>query len=180
MKQIRYGVFETNSSSVHSIAIPREKMLDIPSVVTVHPMEFGWDNKQYKDVNSKASYLFISILYYIRGHAELEDDVNMNIALTTMVDRFNSLFANYNVKVENKIKFKVVKYEKFCYIDMTDSYIDHGNDNPSFVKRILEDDDYFANFMFNPNTIIMTGNDNDGSCDNQVFDDSYEVVQKGN
>lgn len=57
MKNIRNGVFETNSSSVHSIAISKKKLPDskIPSTVFFEIGEYGWENDVVSDT---ASYLY--------------------------------------------------------------------------------------------------------------------------
>jgi hypothetical protein len=43
MKQIRKGVFETNSSSTHSICIAKDDGLTIPKSLHFDFGEFGWE-----------------------------------------------------------------------------------------------------------------------------------------
>lgn len=64
MRQIRTGVFETNSSSTHSICISTERSLplDYPSVVHFSCKHFGWKEAKLDSPDEKASYLYASIL----------------------------------------------------------------------------------------------------------------------
>lgn len=57
MKNVRNGVFETNSSSVHSIAISKSKLdySKIPKKVHFHSGEYGWEVDVVEDT---ASYLY--------------------------------------------------------------------------------------------------------------------------
>ena len=41
MRTVRYNTFETNSSSTHSLAVPK-KVEHIPSDIRFHFGEFGW------------------------------------------------------------------------------------------------------------------------------------------
>ena len=58
MKQIRKGVFETNSSSTHSICIAKDAELTIPQSLHFSFGEFGWECDTLYSVSEKASYLY--------------------------------------------------------------------------------------------------------------------------
>lgn len=47
MIQTRYGVFETNSSSVHSICISKEKTKSAHRMVHLRFGEYGWERDEY-------------------------------------------------------------------------------------------------------------------------------------
>ena len=72
---IRHGVFETNSSSTHSISIDdKEFLLDTLVVnssgnVEIEVGEFGWEQDTYRDASTKASYLHM----YCRDWVHPED-----------------------------------------------------------------------------------------------------------
>ncbi len=61
----REGMFETNSSSTHAVAIKggkyepdlNELRPDAEGVVRVYPDEFGWGPENHYDARTKASYL---------------------------------------------------------------------------------------------------------------------------
>ena len=55
MRQIRNGVFETNSSSTHSIAIPRS--CNNINYISFHIGEFGWE---WEEANP-ADYFYTAI-----------------------------------------------------------------------------------------------------------------------
>src|ERR1041384_1998628 len=65
MKQIRHSVFETNSSSTHSISISSDVRtldtlyVDENGVVTIEGEQFGWDEETFRNAESKASYAMI-------------------------------------------------------------------------------------------------------------------------
>lgn len=71
-RQIRRCVFETNSSSVHSLVIsndgrePSEFKLNKDGYIEVDFGEFGKDEKLYTSQYDKLSYL-ITCLYYLSG-----------------------------------------------------------------------------------------------------------------
>ncbi|GAF76866.1 unnamed protein product, partial [marine sediment metagenome] len=64
MRQVRQGVFETASSSVHSLSIGRlEKgkhaklsLDEGGTVCRIYPGEFGWGVNTFRDPHSRASY----------------------------------------------------------------------------------------------------------------------------
>ena len=76
--QIRRGVFETNSSSVHSISIIKDNFKgSLPSQFTINcDGEFGWEVKTYDDTESKAAYLYQAILYYPYDLICKRDDID--------------------------------------------------------------------------------------------------------
>lgn len=66
--KVRSGVFETNSSSTHSLVLSSDmtNMMEPPlpdsvlneGVLHVFSGEFGWERETYYDVSSKLSYLY--------------------------------------------------------------------------------------------------------------------------
>lgn len=65
-KVIRHGVFETNSSSMHSISIKGEDSYNKfnEDVIVVYPGEFGWGYEELHDPYDKLSYVLTAIQYY--------------------------------------------------------------------------------------------------------------------
>lgn len=65
MKQIRRSVFETNSSSTHSITISGLKdIYEFPkTALTVRFGEYGWGYEKYYSVEDKLSYVFTMMQY---------------------------------------------------------------------------------------------------------------------
>ena len=138
MKQIRLGVFETNSSSTHSICIRKEKA-SIPFGKTVHftTGEYGWENDTVWDT---ASYLYTAIMY--------NENSKENLA------RLKSLLDEMGIKY----KFAGPRKDYFEY-----GYIDHGYELGAFIESVLSDKDLLARYLFG-DSFIKTGNDNE-DCD---------------
>ncbi|MCK9482506.1 MAG: hypothetical protein M0R38_12260 [Bacteroidia bacterium] len=63
MKVIRNGVFETNSSSMHSLTIDnkKDKWEDKNQIFIVVPEEYGWSGPTLTEASEKINYLFALI-----------------------------------------------------------------------------------------------------------------------
>lgn len=132
-KLIRTGVFETNSSSSHSISLGKD---DLPFVyspmlpdregkIYLYSDHFGWEWSKYNDALTKATY--VAIAYK-----------NNDSMLESLVD--------------------LIKQTTGCYdviIDVEDGYIDHQS-----YETAPSDIDDIKNFIFNSNSWLFTGNDN--------------------
>lgn len=68
-RQIRRGVFETNSSSTHAICIAKGDY-NLSKHIDFTIGEFGWENNEYGDLYSKASYLITAILSFDKDKAD--------------------------------------------------------------------------------------------------------------
>ena len=78
MRQIRNGVFETNSSSVHSICIQKDKNITLPNSIHFYIGEYGWEF----DCVDTASYLYTLIL----NSGDKEEKLN---TLKNILDKHN-------------------------------------------------------------------------------------------
>jgi len=136
MKKIRKGVFETNSSSTHSICIAVDTELNIPKSIHFEFGEFGWEYDTLYSVSEKASYLYTAIVNY------KEEDL----------ERFIKILENKNIEVTKEER-------SGKYFDT--GYIDHGYELNKFVNDLLADEDRLMNYLFSDLSFIITGNDND-------------------
>ena len=78
MRQIRNGVFETNSSSTHSICISKEPVKDenVPTYLNIRTdKDFGWETDCYNSPEEKAAYL-CSVMEWCELDAEKEEFLN--------------------------------------------------------------------------------------------------------
>ena len=66
MIQIRQGLFETNSSSVHVLVIPKDTEIIIPQIVYLRGGEYGWSSDEEYDT---MSYFYEACL--ARGQEEV-------------------------------------------------------------------------------------------------------------
>lgn len=141
MIQIRQGVFETNSSSTHSICIPK-KTDRIVNQIHFYIGEYGWENRSV----DPASYLYTAILY-------IGDDDEKTERLKKLTDILNA----------NEIAYKFEKpvYEKYAWSDepfLDCGYVDHGYELRGFIDNLLDDDDMLLRYLSAGE--VYTGNDN--------------------
>ena len=165
---IRKGVFETNSSSTHSIIIAREGTEPLDQVV-FSIGEYGWECEKYHDVNSKASY------FYTAACACLRRDV---------ADEISAMLSPYGIECIFYIKPVFVTYHSDTYGDsnyLDNGYIDHDMEAIDFVKGLLEDASQLIDFLFNDKSYVETGNDNDEEpVGTEIPDCEYIEYYKGN
>lgn len=142
MKIVRNKVFETNSSSTHVISITKHEGYKIPKHIDFKFGEFGWSYKVYRDMESKASYLYTLTEYsnrelYLNKIKEYLDEENITY---TFEDR---------------------KVDSYGWDD--NGHIDHGKSNPEIIKEVLESKEKFFRFLFDTRSYVTTGNDNENS-----------------
>lgn len=134
-KLIRTGVFETNSSSAHSITLAsatQQFILDTiyPDQfgrVYVNGGEFGWEWRKYNDAQTKLDYAY-------QGNVDVE-----------MLERV----------VKEQTGATEVVFSKKGY---ESGYIDHQSSGT--VNEVCIDDARTRDFIFNKNSWLFTGNDN--------------------
>ena len=154
MKTIRRSVFETNSSSTHSITIADSGGLKgtLPcngGVIEVGGGEFGWEHEEYTDALTKLQYLVTRIF---EKHVGKDGSVE-----------WNDVNKDWWVKLS-----RAVEYHTGCILELKIhekgwypiGYIDHQsigvadevlNATVGKIKR----------FIFNPRSVIEISNDND-------------------
>lgn len=131
MITLRKNTFETNSSSTHSIVIPKKIKYTIDHV-NFYVGEYGWS----EDCVDSASYLYTAIL-------ELEkycDEKGLLDELKLILDRNGITY-----------EFRYPREREYYYID-------HVEELKGFVKKCLSDDDYLIRFLTSGD--VYTGNDN--------------------
>lgn len=137
MKQlIRKGVFETNSSSSHSIAIAtedKEFVLDTiypnqDGIIIINGDEYGWEWFKHNDAQTKASYAAQSFANDDDALEMLKDVIMEQTGATDVV--FEGLDNGYidhdSYGIVNKSK-----YELKNFIFNKNSWLFGGNDNSS-------------------------------------------------
>jgi hypothetical protein len=132
---IRNSVWETNSSSSHSIALAdknKQFILDTiypnqHGIIYVNGGEYGWEWVKYNDAITKLSYAYQSMV-----DIELLKRVVMNQTGAT----------------------DVIFNEK----SMEEGYVDHQSYGTA--NEVCTNDEDARNFIFNKNSWLFTGNDN--------------------
>lgn len=160
MITVRKNTFETNSSSTHSIVIPK-KVKYTMNHINFYVGEYGWATG-YAD---SASYFYTAILELEKyGYRE-----GLLDKLKLILDR-NGITYNFRPPVGGEFY-----------------YIDHVEDLCGFVDKCLEDDDYLIRFLSAGD--VYTGNDNNMYEEenpdrllayNKPDPDNYEYYYKSN
>lgn len=133
-KLIRRGVFETNSSSSHSVSIAdsdKEFVLDTiypdqNGVVTIEGDEFGWEWFKHNDATTKASYV-------AQSYSNDKDVLD---------------------KLADVIR-EQTGAEEVRFVGLDNGYVDH--DSYGIAPKTYEQ---MKNFIFNKNSWLFGGNDN--------------------
>lgn len=148
MKNIRLNVFETNSSSTHSISISKSsdgvyETLPVKNgKVVLVGGEFGWEWEKYNDAVTKANYAAV----FASGNDSLvkmlTDVIKKHTGAKEVQFKFSS---DYNSSTE------------------TWAYIDHqsGPGEEGAAHEAFKNKNSLKEFIFNPDSWLFTGNDND-------------------
>lgn len=159
-RQIRSSVFETNSSSTHSIAISKAPVV-VGKYISFGIGEFGWENS----IADTADYLYTAIL-------EQDNSFELLNKLREILDK-------------HSIKYKFAKpiYEKSYngkYEYLAYGYIDHSYELGDFINAVLNDEDMLLRYLFG-NSFVYTGNDNqDDRPDGCNIAEKYVYVEDDN
>lgn len=175
MKQIRKGVFETNSSSVHAMCIATEpKKLVIPHEVQLYFDKFGWGEDSISHTQGKLDYALTALFHtYIDDYNAVCDNL---YKLYDWLKEDNIRF--YSWGVGDAVFGKTIYYDDPIWHNC--GSLDHGREAKEFVDYIFENKENMWNFLFSDDSYVMTGNDNDDSI--PYINESYphETFIKGN
>lgn len=163
-KIIRPQAFETNSSSIHAICISNETPFDFPSFIYFGRGEYGWEWEKYDWEDDKANYLYECLidLYYDWTN---DDDTK----LMKVCDQIKQDLASYGIGC---------KFEEFDRDSLFAGYVDHGGENRELVEYLLSNSENLIRYLFNSDSYILTGNDNDWyEPDYFKMPDDYNGIQ---
>ena len=140
MIKIRQNVFETNSSSTHSIAIPKECDTSRLSHIVFGFGEFGWEKDEVDPIN----YLYTGIMDTYEEQAD------------EYIERLKKILDKYNITYRFiEPKYTAKKYGK--YFDS--GYVDHAYKLRPLIEDLLNDEDKLLRYLAGAR--VFTGNDND-------------------
>lgn len=145
-KLIRNSVFETNSSSCHSISIGESDVYDsvIPDEngeIVLEPMEFGWEQERYNDAYTKMVYIWI----YINDWSGRNEDEFM--------ETFQRVVCSHTGAT--RVIMHKTNSEWYPY-----GYIDHQSVEGNEYHYLFNDDQTLKQFLFDPKSWLVTDNDN--------------------
>ena len=151
MFTIRTNVFETNSSSTHSIAVPKQAVTTVPSRIDFAIGDYGWS----PGTPDPASYLWTAIccLNNKKQIRTCERKIREVCEAHDIVCSFaEPVFHNY-----------MYDGKKYSYLE--NGEIDHDYELASFLQTIMDDPDMLFRFIVGGQ--VFTGNDN--SDDDSMF-----------
>ena len=150
--QIRKNIFETNSSSIHSLVIGNNNeniYENLPTEIHFNGGEYGWENEVYNDIENKANYLYTGIV--------------KNNLVDELVPKIKDILSKWNItpifQETNKKMYNNEEYDEFKHGYY---YIDHSYDLQDFLNTVCNNEELLMNFLFSDGSFIETGNDNDG------------------
>lgn len=164
MFNIRNGSWETNSSSVHVLVIPKETTITIPKKVILYGGDFGWG----EGTASPLDYVYQVCVD--EGREQL--------------DRFFEYLKRKGVEEIHSPELHWVEEEwcgeKHVYAENNPGYVDHSYEVP--LDDMFFNEDLLDRFLFGEGSFVKTGNDNGDNCPKaEDYDPNiYDTIEKGN
>ncbi|MBW3020303.1 hypothetical protein KY334_03325, partial [Candidatus Woesearchaeota archaeon] len=163
IRKIRHGVFETNSSSSHAISVcmfNKNELMDLSLIpdedgnIVLNGGEFGWEKEKFYDAKTKASYLAVYANYF-------NNDEFKNVLSDVIKNQTGCENVVFNLSVD--------------WNDANYSYIDHESTDGKQFHYLFKKENVLRQFIFNKNSVLITGNDNE-DCYYDVTSDMLEIV----
>ena len=167
MKKIRYGIFETNSSSTHAIVIPKEVKEDGYNAYDSLDHDYGFGREECRLCDSwdeKLAYAYM--LLKDNNVAELDTFKNQ------VIEVWEKLFGNKDYTPTPKDVFNYIDRDssdgnltgKDGFLILKErygNYIDHACDleNRDILDRLINDKEFVKRFIFNRESYITIGGD---------------------
>lgn len=182
--QIRKGVFETNSSSIHTLTIARGTPLlgryKGSLFYVSETRDYGWMNAIYSDFEIKLDYLVLAFEYASFIGTTEEEQIKSLEQTKAWRKQLQEILNKYDIEIRydyNKVVWfshnnNLTKYWEFVpdyyngNMPKPSEYrkgcIDHGDELREFVQDIMVDEELLLGFLFNFRSYIRTGHDNQG------------------
>lgn len=155
----RSGVFETNSSSTHSISVSTKELnLDklIPpkghKKIFSSGGEYGWEFKKYFNPKDKLDYLVTFLFQNCRSYKDFLKVKQTDKKYQMLKD---VIYEHCGFPLSIKLPKREKKWDYYMF-----GYIDHQSAGVSEKSGIFSSKTLLAAFLFNPNSFLETGNDN--------------------
>lgn len=168
---IRRSVFETNSSSVHSISITnsdiKKSNLEVndDGYIVVLPGEFGWGIENHRDQSTKLEYLVMMALetegndcatleqfYDTEGFQEINHEISSYCSCKGIVlEGFN--FERHSYVTEDKDEIFYITHEGYIDHQSCEDYLSLKDFLDSYKTNVVD-------FVFNSGINLHISNDN--------------------
>ena len=170
MKVIRKSVFETNSSSTHSVCISGGDISpsclivdDEDNKIHVNFGEYGWGYDELTSQNERLSYLCTMLIETECNNIQSVDDIFETKGFKQINDCIKENCNCDGIVFDDDLKIKTYKSgeKDVPYVDMN-GYIDHQScEDYRNINDFLNDyHTDIMNFIFNDNVSVIIDNDN--------------------
>ena len=167
MRRIRYGIFETNSSSTHAIVIPKEVKEDGYDTYDSLDHDYGFGREECRlcdNWDEKLAYAYMLLK---------DNDVEeLDAFKNQVIEVWEKLFGNKDYTPNPKDVFNYIDRDgsngdltgKDGFLILKErygNYVDHaeGLDGTDFIERLRTDDEFVKRFIFNRDSYITVGGD---------------------
>ena len=155
-QQVRKSVFETNSSSSHSLTLAKGDLVGQPfssevlriGTLMLEKGEFGWGWRRFYETDEKVQYLFTQLF---RDDIPQGDAAAVTAELRGSEPRFDMLCRV--IKDHTGLEVQVVPG--------SEGYVDH--ESVSVGMELFRSENDLKQFLFSPESCIETGNDNESA-----------------
>ena len=173
-KQIRRGVFETNSSSLHSLSIHRmgiytpikyDDIQDDDNMLHIKFGEFGWEYEKYSDSYHKLQYALTMVLETDARGAVCADDFYNTEGFKEINELIKEKFNCDGIVIEDRFEtnsyYRATWDDEYVYLSC-DGYIDHQSceDYSSLQDFLNSYGITLEDFIFDPGIELIIDNDN--------------------
>lgn len=186
--QIRQGVFETNSSSTHTIAIARsitEDNIDYPSPYCIYGYNdpwanefvFGRDNDFRNTMGRRIAYAVMAVLEAHDNNWPVEERREFYEKILNIVKKHGTDAEwNHIDEILERIRnvIQLCEHEEYLYSENPEyvytgknelieegcaAFIDHGYGLKDFARILIENDEALERFIMCENSFVYTGGD---------------------
>lgn len=158
--KIRHGIFETNSSSIHAIAVYKgNEKIKFPPTVYLSRKDFGWDTRTTRNWEEKLNYIYEMCIAkdYKNDNLIFKDEEEREYFYGKKIQDF--LEDSCLDRLINILKNKGIIVEYYLG-SIYDGSIDHCDCWGNFIISLLEDEEKLLKFIFGEKSCLITGNDN--------------------
>ena len=159
MKKVRNGMFETNSSSTHTIIVTDRKTepgLRVDFAIG----EFGREYRVLRSINEKASYL-----YTLACECNCKD----------VYQQLYTMLSKYGVECSCSVPAEFEKWSSEDGQYLSNGYVDHCYEGIGFVNNMLTHEHSLIKFLFSDESFVVTGNDNCTEDESEWMDKMSDV-----
>ena len=151
MVKVRGPMWETNSSSTHSIIVGGEVPEVAPVAITFDLGSYGWGFQALETIGERAAY-FYTAACLVKGYDVFPEIEALLRPFGIAAKRDWTQIPNWHVMKHGDSEWKY----------LTNGDIDHSGDPElaAFVEKCMGEGDYLVKYLLGSHSRVITGNDN--------------------